>query len=168
MANVTASKTVVGNSIAENAGDVVSRKLRIKYTDIVNAGTYSDNDTVTFTIPVNAGEIVETVGVRLVTAFNDSGSGDELDVQIGDGTDDDGFVVAADIHTDQSEISYVANTGAYFNDGTTDNTVNGKLYTSDDTLDVLISPNLATGTDYALSELTAGELVVTVVARDIN
>lgn len=144
----------------------VYKKLvrKITYTDIVNGGTYADNDTATFTLPIAAGDIVEYVVVRLITAFNDSGGGDELNVEVGDGTDPDGFVTTAALHTDQTEISWVYNTGAYYvgEAGTTDpvNVTNGKLYTTADTLDILITPNVSTGTDYNLGELTAGEFEV--------
>lgn len=165
MANITSSKTVVGNSIAVNAGDIISRKLVISYSDIVNAGTFADNDTVTFQIPVKAGEVVDNVGVKLVTAFDDSGSGDELNVEVGDGADPNGYITSAQLHVDATEISYVANTGALSIGGSG---ARGKLYTADDTVDILITPNVSTGTDYSLDELTQGELVVTVQSRDIN
>jgi hypothetical protein len=171
MANVTATKAASAGSINEGAS--YKRSHDISWSDIVNAGTYSDNDTATFTIPVKAGEVVEMVGVKLITAFNDSGSGDELNVEVGDGSDANGYITTAALHTDQTEIDYVFNTGAYFQGTdsateTTSNVINGKSYASDDTLDILITPNVSTGTDYALSELTAGKFKVTVYYRDLN
>ena len=160
MANVSASKA--GALLSNNESTLIKRAINISWLDIVEAGTYSDNDTVTFTIPVKAGEAITHVGVKLLTAFTDSGSGDELDVTVGDGSDPDGFITAADLHDSQTEISYVANTGAYID------TEVYKLYTSDDTVDILLTPNISTGTDYALSELTAGEIKVTVYALDLN
>lgn len=173
MANVTSTGTVVGNSIAENAGGHIIREKTITYTDIVNAGTYADNDTFTFPIPVYAGETVLGVSVKLITAFNDSGGGDELDIEVGDGTDPNGFITLAPLHTDQTEISHITTdngtySGAYLFDGTTDNTVNGKFYASDDTIDCLFTPNASTGTDYSLDELTAGEVKIKVFFRDYN
>lgn len=173
MANVTSSKQVTGLRTAVNSGDVLVRPLTIKWQDIANAGTYADNDTATFQIPVYSGESVRAVSVKLVTAFNDSGGGDELNVEVGDGTDPNGYITTAPIHTDQTEISVISTddatySGAYFNDLTTDNVINGKIYTSDDTIDVLLTPNVSTGTDYALSELTAGELLVKVFYYDYN
>jgi len=165
MANVTSSKQASPGST--QAGASVIREQKIRFQDIIDAGTYSDNDTATFTIPVLAGEVVTRVGVELVTAFDDSGAGDELNVEVGDGSDANGYITTAPIHTDQTEISIISTddatySGAYLNDGTTDNTINGKLYATADTIDVLLTPNVSTGTDYALSELTAGELRVVV------
>ena len=53
----------------------------------------SDSTAQTLTVPVTAGQIVTHVSYRLVTAFNDSGGGDELDVEVGDGADPNGFGV---------------------------------------------------------------------------
>jgi len=170
MANQAVTKGVSPATINESTALVYTQ--RIRYSDIVNGATYADNDTATFTIPVKAGQAVELVGVKLVTAFNDSGAGDELNVEVGDGSDPDGFISTAALHTDQTEISYVANTGAYFvaEAGTTDpsNATNHKLYTADDTIDILVTPNVSTGTDYSLDELTAGEFEVKVFIRDLN
>lgn len=153
--------------IYESAGSVFSETLNITATDIVAqvGSSLADNATTTFTIPVKAGQVVDTVGVKLITAFDDSGSGDELDVSVGDGSDADGYITNADIHTDQTEITYVANTGAYVVGGSG---ARGKLYTADDTIDIVFTPNVSTGTDYSLSELTAGELEVKVFYKDLN
>ena len=170
MANQTVSKVSTLGSFKESARKVIVQNIR--YSDRGNGGTYADNDTATLTIPVLAGEIVEAVGVKLITAFDDSGAGDELAVEVGDGDDANGFVTTADLHTDQTEITYVYNTGIYFigEAGTTDpvNATNGKLYLEDDTIDILITPNLATGTDYNLGELTAGEFEVKVYITSLN
>ena len=47
---------------------------------------------------------------------------------------------------------------------------NGKVYAAADTIDITFTPNASTGTDYALSELTAGEIVFKfgIVAIDPN
>ena len=165
MANVTSSQQANPGSINEGASN--RKEQIISFQNIVDAGTYSDNDTATFTVPVEAGEVVTRIGVQLLEAFDDSGSGDELNVEVGDGSDANGYITSAPIHADQTEISIISTddasySGAYFNDGTTDNTINGKLYASADTIDILITPNVSTGTDYALSELTAGKLKVVV------
>jgi hypothetical protein len=163
MANVTSTQAADPGSINEGAS--VRRTQIIDFSDIVAAGTYADNDTATFTIPVKAGEVVTRIGVKLETAFNDSGAGDELNVEVGDGSDANGYITTAALHTDQTEISIISTddatySGAYLNDGTTDNTINGKLYTSDDTIDILLTPNVSTGDDYSLNELTAGKVKV--------
>ena len=50
MANVSATKQGTPGSINEGAS--FKREQVIDYNDIATAGTYSDNDTVTYTIPV--------------------------------------------------------------------------------------------------------------------
>jgi hypothetical protein len=154
MANQTVSKVARLKSINESALKV--EELVINYYDLLNGATFADNDTETLTIPVSAGEIVTDVKVSLNTAFDDSGAGDELNIEVGDGSDADGYITSAQLHADATEISYVANTGAYIDNE------NGKLYTADDTIDVLLTPNVSTGTDYNLDELTAGKVTVTV------
>ena len=137
-------------------------ELVVKYSDF--ADTTTDNATKTFTYAIPAGSIVTCAAANLRTAFDDSGAGDELTVTVGDGTDPDGFLAAAALHTDQTEISFVGNTGAYLDNE------NGKVYAAADTIDILFTPNISTGTDYALSELTAGEIVFKfgIVAIDPN
>lgn len=167
MANVTSTLQAYPGSTQEGAS--VRREMVISYEDIDAAGTYADADTATFQIPVLANEVITRVGVELITAFNDSGSGDELDLEVGEAGDDaNGYLTTMAIHTDQTEISVVTTddatySGAYLNDGTTDNTVNGKLYTSADTIDLLFTPALSTGAAaYNLNELTAGKIRVVV------
>jgi hypothetical protein len=169
MANVTS--TLQANPGSINEGASIRREMIIGYQDIDAAGTFADDDTATFTIPVKAGEVVTRIGVELITAFNDSGSGDELDLEIGEAGDDpNGYLTAMPLHTDQTEISIVTTdnasySGAYLNDGTTDNTINGKLYTADNTIDLLFTPALSTaGATYNLNELTAGKVRVVVHA----
>lgn len=133
-------------------------EIVISYEDflVANAGTLADNATKTFTYAVPAGAQVRNVGVKLVTAFDDSGSGDELNITVGDGDDADGYITSASsqLHVDATEISYIANTGALLDNE------NGKVYTADDTIDIVFTPNVSTGTDYSLNELTQGEVVI--------
>ena len=168
MANITSSNTVVGNSIAVNAGDFRIREKIISVSDIRNAGTYAEDDTFTFQVPVKAGEVVTAVSAKLITAF--AGSGDQLNLVAGDGSDDDGFITSAPLHTTQSEISYVCNTGLYFvgEAGATDpvNVTNGKLYTTDDTIDFLFDGTA--GATINLGALTAGEVKIKVFYKDLN
>ena len=140
-------------SIQEVSGGFTD-DLVIGYEDfsVANAGTLADNATKTFTYNVPAGYDVNRVSAYLETAFDDSGGGDELNVIVGDGTDDDGFLTTAALHADQTEITYVLNTGAYMDNE------NGKLYTTADTIDIKFIPNVSTGTDYSLNELTAGKV----------
>lgn len=129
-------------------------ELVIGYEDfsVANAGTLADNATKTFTYVIPAGYAVTDASAYLETAFDDSGGGDELTVIAGDGSDDDGFIAAAALHVDQTEITWVFNTGAYLDNE------NGKVYTVADTIDIKFTPNISTGTDYSLNELTSGKV----------
>jgi hypothetical protein len=119
---------------------------------VANSGTLADGATKTFTYAIPAGTMVTDVSAHLMTAFDDSGGGDELNVIVGDGTDDDGFLTTAALHVDQTEITYVADTGAYIDNE------NGKVYTVADTIDLKFIPDVSTGTPYSLNELTAGQV----------
>ena len=120
-------------------------------------------DSTAQTIPVAvipAGSIVEAVAVKLVTAFDDSGSGSYLNVIVGDTDNDNGYIESWEIHTDQGNSTAQVINGAYLNDSTTNNVVNGKLYDGTaNVLNAILTP-AASGGAYNLSECTAGELRV--------
>ena len=139
-------------------------ELTISFEDfsVANAGTLADRATKTFTYAIPAGSLVTKCSAKLVTAFNDSGSGDDLTIKVGDGSVADGFLLSADIHTDATEISYVANTGGYIDNE------NGKVYTSADTIDILFSPDTDNDAPYSLNELTAGEIKLKFEICDLN
>jgi len=168
MATVTSTKAA--QTVSLNESGLLKRVQSIRYGDVVRAGAYATDDTATFTIPVNAGEIVEKVVVKLNTAFADSGTGDQLNIIVGDGDDADGFVTSAALHTTQTEITYVWNTGLYFvgEAGTTDpvNATNGKLYLADDTIDIVLDGSAGASIDLDL--LTAGDVDVIVYGVDTN
>ena len=107
----------------------------------------------TLTVPVTAGQVVTNVSYKLVTAFSDSGGGDELDVEVGDGADLDGYLdnTDGDIHTDQTPASFGHGLGALVAAG-------GKLYNAADTIDFKFTPDRANNTTYNLAELNAGEI----------
>ncbi len=163
MANIDSTKAAVLQSINEGASQGASMTITAK--DIRNAGTFADNDTATFKIAVDANTEVERVSAYLEQAFDDSGAGDELNVTVGDGADADGYLTSAQLHTDDTPITSVANTGAFVVGGSG---ARGKVYTSDDTIDILITPNASTGTDYSLNELTQGKLIVKAWFRSLK
>jgi hypothetical protein len=138
--------------------------LTITFEDfsVANAGTLADRATKTFTYVIPAGSLVTKCSAHLVTAFDDSGSGDDLTITVGDGDDADGYLTAADIHTDATEITYVANTGALLDNE------NGKVYTAADTIDILFSPDTDNDAPYSLNELTAGEIKLKFEICDLN
>ena len=150
-------------TINENPGGFTD-ELTISFEDfsVANAGTLADDATKTFTYAIPAGSLVTKCSAKLVTAFDDSGSGDELNVEVGDGADPNGYLTSAALHTDQTEITYVANTGALLDNE------NGKVYTAADTIDILFTPDVSTGTDYSLNELTAGEIKFKFEICDLN
>lgn len=129
---------------------------------VANAGTLADRATKTFTYAIPAGSLVTKCSAHLVTAFNDSGSGDDLTITVGDGDDADGYLTAADIHVDATEITYVANTGALLDNE------NGKVYATADTIDILFSPDTDNDAPYSLNELTAGEIKLKFEICDLN
>ena len=139
-------------------------ELTITFEDfsVANAGTLADDATKTFTYVIPAGSLVTKASAKLVTAFDDSGGGDELNVEVGDGDDPNGYITSANLHTDQTEITYVANNGALLDNE------NGKVYTAADTIDIKFSPDVSTGTDYSLNELTAGEIKFKFEICDLN
>lgn len=135
----------------------------VDFNDLTNT---TDDASQTFTYAVKAGQEVRNVAVKLITAFDDSGGGDELDITIGS-TDVDGYITAASspIHTDQTEITYIQDTGAYVIGGSG---ARGFLYTADDTIDIVFTPNRATGQSYSLSECTAGKVRILFNIADTN
>lgn len=112
-------------------------------------------------ISLPAYAIVKNVTYYLDQEF-DGGATSELTIQIGDGTDPNGYIEAKSVHADASSVTSSLVDGAYLNDATTDNVVNGKQYSSADTIDVLFT---ATGAN--VSVLTAGKLRVIVEYLDI-
>lgn len=112
-------------------------------------------------ISIPAYAVVKDVTYYLVEEF-DGGATSELTVQIGDGTDPNGYITAQSVHADASSVASSLVDGAYLNDSTTDNVINGKQYTSADTIDVLFT---ATGAN--VSVLDAGKIRVVVSYLDI-
>ena len=127
-----------------------THKFAVTHEDLTET---ADTTAQTLTVPVTAGQLVTHVSYKLVTAFNDSGGGDELDVEVGDGADPNGYMADSecDIHTDQTPASFGHGNGALTAAG-------GKVYTAADTIDFIFKPDRATGTAYNLAELNAGEI----------
>lgn len=128
--------------------------LDIDFNDfsVANAGVIADDTDKTFTYVIPAGYAVTDASATVITGFNDSGGGDELDVIVGDGTDPDGFLTILQLHVDGTVATFARNTGAYLDNE------NGKTYTSADTIDITFSPNTSTGQSYTVNELTAGKI----------
>lgn len=124
----------------------------IKYGEISAASTTGTVEAIS--IPIYG--VVEAVTYYLKENF-DGGATSELTIQIGDGSDADGYITAQSVHADSTPVVSALVDGAYLNDLTTDNVVNGKQYAAADTIDVLFT---ATGAN--LDALTQGSVVIVV------
>ncbi len=124
------------------------------------AGTLADSATKSFDYTIPAGAIVQKVAFKLNEAFDDSGAGSQLTITIGDDDTAAGYIRAAQIHVDSTEVTYAYNDGGYFNDGTTANTISGKLYTTAGKEFKLLFTPAGGGTAYSLNELTQGNITV--------
>mgnify|MGYP003140504798 CR=1 FL=1 len=142
-----------------------TRQVSITFQDFLDnepAGS-NDNDTQTyelFDLPV--GSYLRGVYFFLRTAFDDSGGGSALGMEIGDTTDPNGILVSKEIHVDGSEIIAGTQDGVFFNTTGTNNAntdvLNAKVYTTANTVEALFTPG-GSGSAYKLSELTQGEIV---------
>ena len=120
---------------------------------IANIGVIADSTAHTFTYTIPLGSVVHNCGAELITAFDDSGGGAQLNVIVGDDADDNGYLTTAALHTDQSEITTIINTGALVVGGSG---ARGKAYTTADTIDLIFS---IAGAAYTVNELNAGKVV---------
>ena len=163
MANTDVTSKKV-TSIASNTevGRGYTRQVSLTFQDFLDnepSGS-SDNDTQTyelFSLPV--GSILKGVYYHLRTAFDDSGGGSQLQLEIGDTADPNGIMTAKEIHVDSSEVVAAAGIdGVFFTVGGDAGTLNGVAYTTANTVEALFTPDVG-GTAYKLSELTQGEIV---------
>lgn len=115
---------------------------------IANIGVIADSTAYTFTYTIPLGSVVHNCGAELVTAFKDSGGGAQLNVIVGDGDDDNGYLAVAALHDSQTEITQVINTGALL-------ATASKAYAAADTIDIKFS---ISGAAYTVNELTAGRV----------
>lgn len=113
-------------------------------------------------IPTDA--YIDKVAFFLAEEFA-GGSISALTIILGDDDDDNGFVIAKSVLTGATPISSAINDGAYFNDGTTDDAVNGKVYDNASTKSVKI---VFTPTSDAVSAATSGRLVVKMNIVDLT
>jgi hypothetical protein len=163
MANIDVTNNRKANqSVNNEVGRGWTHVGTVKFSDFVANPSAADNDTLTFPIAaIPQYSIVESVGFRLVTPFNDDAGGASLTIKIGDTGDDDGFVTSTELHLDGTEVFIAANTGAYFTgtdsggSQTTANVIKGKTYTTANTLEALFTPS-----GYKLDECTAGEVKI--------
>jgi len=126
----------------------------IKFSDFTETVSGTEEVISLFTVPKDS--IVEKVAYFLVTAF-DGASSTNLALEVGDSADDDGYLGTTphEIHLDATEVSSACNTGAYFNDLTTGNVVNGKVWdgASDTTMTATFNPTADSLTDFDAGEI---------------
>jgi len=144
-------------SLTRSGGINKTAEVTLKYSDIPATATTANVETIS--IPIHG--IVKDVTYVVDTEF-DGGATSELTIQIGDGVDPNGYITAKSVHVDGTAVLSSMIDGAYLNDGTTNNTVNGKQYAAADTIDVLFT---VTGAN--TSVLTSGSLRVIVHYLDI-
>jgi len=142
-------------------------KRVIDFNDFAtNGASESDDDTQTYQlIPLPVGAYVRDVMIFLNEAFDYTGSETTLTAVIGDTGDADGFVTSTELCVDGTEIFAKQANGAYTT-GTDDNgvsggdttasVINGKAYTTANTLEALFTP--ASGAK--LSETTQGKITI--------
>jgi hypothetical protein len=132
--------------------------LTVKHGDLT-----AENTTQSFTIPIPAGGIVYDVGVYLETAF-DGGSISSLKIDVGDGSDADGYIDNIEIAVDATEVTYTLSNGVYLKDAdaSTVNLHQGKLYTSADTIDILFTGS------HNVDTLDTGKVTVWVDMKRLN
>jgi len=145
-------------SVSRSSGLNKTVEATITYSDLTAAATTETVEAIS--LPINS--VVTQVAFVLDTEF-DGGATSELTIQVGDGTDPNGYITAKSVHADATSVATGIVDGAYLNDGTTNNTVNGKQYAAADTLDVLFT---ATGAN--VSVLTAGQVRVIVSYIDLT
>lgn len=149
-------------SVLTQAGQLGFNNVkRIKFSDFTETVSGIEEVIDIFTIPSDS--IVEKVAYYLVTNF-DGASSSNLTIEVGD-ADDDKFIVATIIHEDATEVSSAVNSGAGFNDATTDNVVNGVVFdtASDTTMTATFNP-----TGDSLTDFTAGEIVIMANIIDLS
>jgi hypothetical protein len=147
----------MGYNVSRSSGINKTVETVIKYSDLSAAATTETYEA----IQIPAYGIVKQVTYVLDTEF-DGGATSELTIQIGDGTDPNGYIEAKSVHADATAVFTSIMDGEYGTDGTTDNVVNSTQYATADTIDVLFT---ATGAN--VSALTAGQLRVIVEYLDI-
>lgn len=169
MADVAITTKIAPPLCHNELGNAWTHRLELDYSDFLGVTSASDNDTVTvsaFNIPAYC--VVESVGYRLVTAFDDSGGGTSGTLLLGDDDDPDGFLTSSVIHVDGTEVFTGFNTGAYFTGtdsgaATTANVVKGKTYTAAKTLKAVFTP-----AGHKMEESTQGKIIILARILDTN
>jgi hypothetical protein len=140
---------IVSLSNEEAANSGFTMKVVLDLADIKSATSGAAKEL--FTVP--AGTAVRQAGFRLITPA-DGGNTSNLTMKLGDGGDDDRFIVAKSIHEDSTEVLYwieSATTARY-------------AYEVSDTVDVIFT---VTGSD-GIAGLTQGEVEIYLGVYDLK
>ena len=122
--------------------------IRFTTDDLTTAGT-----TQTLTLDIKAGQQVRSVSYKLHTAFS-GGSATSVTIDVGDGTDPDGYVDAESIFTGVNAYGPSA--------ADAELGIIGKTYAVDDTIDFLFT------SDVNVNALTAGDIEIFFNIVDID
>ena len=148
--------------LTQGAQEGFTDQVIIKYNDLTETVSGTAETVSCFTIPKDC--IIESVAYSLAEEFS-GGSISSLNIIIGDDDNADGFIEANSVLTGATPISSAVNSGAYYNDLTTANTVNGKVY--DNTATKIVSIVFTPASD-ALTALTAGKLIIKATIIDLS
>jgi hypothetical protein len=120
-----------------------THKSVVTHTDLTEST--ADTDQTIALLSVVAGDVVQKAAYKLVTAFSDASDAafNDTKVQVGDGSDTDEYIAAAQVNENGTEVLFAANV----------NTV-PFAYTAADTVDLLVESMTAK----SLSNLDAGEI----------
>jgi hypothetical protein len=110
--------------VSNAAGRGFTHRVAINLDDYNATSGNADQALTLFTS--TTGFIVKAVAITSTGSLDADGG--VLDIEVGDGSDQNGLVATGDISGDDAGTIAAYNNGAYFNDGTTANAVNGKGY----------------------------------------
>lgn len=137
-----------------------THRIKVTAADLTDADTAQTlqllPQTSGSTLP--AGTYVRSAGLKLVTAFDasDDADIDSLTVIVGDGSDDNRFIVATELAADGTEIDYAV----------TANAVDSLpyAYTAADTIDAIFT--CSGGASPTLAEIDSGEVWIYLTLSD--
>jgi len=148
--------------LTQSAQEGFNFEVKITHKDLTETASATAQTIDIAEIPTDA--IVEWSAYGLVEEF-DGGSASALTLALGDEDDADGFVSAKSVLNGATPVSSAVNDGAYYNDGTTANTVNGKVYdnASTKTLQAVFTP-----TGDSLANIDTGEVLIKAKIIDLK
>lgn len=129
-----------------------THKATLTYADLTE--TTADTDQTIAAKNAVAGQMVEVIGGKLVTAFKDASDAalNSTVVSVGDGADPNHYLASWQVNENGTEASYFLGTG-----------VRG-IYTAADTIDVLVESMVGK----SLSNIDTGELVLYLAVTDLS